>query len=109
MKKYVVIEEFTDAQDRKYKYVAGDQFPRDGYKASDARIEELLGDKNRRHRPMIEAVEVADEPQEETINNVATTEDPKEATPEAKEDALTAQTGERPPKTPKAKKNAKKG
>lgn len=104
--KYVVIEEFTDLQDQRHKYVVGDQFPRNGYHASEARIEELLSNTNRRCRPMIRAIE---EPQEETVSAVVVAEDPEEATSEAKEDVLTAQTDERPPKTPKAKKNAKKG
>ena len=55
--KYIAIEAFTDLQDNNYKYQAGDEFPRKGFKVSDARIEELSTDKNRRERPMIKVVE----------------------------------------------------
>ena len=55
MKKCKVIEFFTDLQDNGYKYHAGDIFPREGTKVSDKRLQELLSDVNRRHKPMIEA------------------------------------------------------
>ena len=54
---YIVIETFTDLQDNNYRYNAGDNFPRKGLSVSTARLEELSSDKNRRHRPMINAVE----------------------------------------------------
>lgn len=53
---YKVIEGFPDAQDECYRYVAGDTYPRNGAKPTKARIAELLGDKNNRHRPLIEEV-----------------------------------------------------
>ena len=57
---YKVIVDFTDLQDNNYKYFAGDVFPRKGITVSDKRINELLTDKNRRHKPMIE--EIKEEP-----------------------------------------------
>lgn len=58
MKKYVVIVSFVDLQDNDYRYRVGDEFPRKGIEVSAERIEELLTDKNRRHKPMIEDVKV---------------------------------------------------
>ena len=57
---YRALTHFTDLQDDNYKYHAGDEFPRKGLKVSDERLKELLTDKNRRHKPMIE--EVKEEP-----------------------------------------------
>jgi len=59
---YKVLVNFTDLQDNNHKYLAGDTFPRKGIKVSQERLDELLTDKNRRHKPMIE--EVKEEPAE---------------------------------------------
>lgn len=53
---YKALVNFRDLQDNGYKYQAGDDFPRKGMKPSKERLEELLTDKNRRHKPMIEEV-----------------------------------------------------
>lgn len=53
---YKAITSFIDLQDNSYKYHAGDAFPREGMEVSEERIEELLTDKNRRHKPMIEEI-----------------------------------------------------
>lgn len=50
---YKVIVSFTDLQDNNYRYHTGDIFPRVGVKVSQERLDELLTDKNRRHKPMI--------------------------------------------------------
>lgn len=42
-----VIKEFFDLQDGCYQYKEGDTYPRKGYKATDARIAELAGNKNK--------------------------------------------------------------
>lgn len=60
---YKALTTFTDLQDNNYKYQAGDTFPRKGLKVSDARIKELLSDKNRRNKPVIE--EIVEEVKEE--------------------------------------------
>ena len=60
---YKALSTFTDLQDNNYKYQAGDTFPRKGLKVSDARIKELLSDKNRRNKPVIE--EIVEEVKEE--------------------------------------------
>lgn len=60
---YKALTTFTDLQDDNYKYQAGDTFPRKGLKVSDARIKELLSNKNRRNKPVIE--EIVEEVKEE--------------------------------------------
>lgn len=54
---YKVLVNFTDLQDKNYRYHAGDEFPRKGFKVSDERIDELATNKNRRGIPMIAKVE----------------------------------------------------
>ena len=56
---YKVLVNFTDLQDKNYRYHAGDEFPRKGFKVSDERIDELSTNKNRRGIPMIAKVEEA--------------------------------------------------
>lgn len=56
---YRVISYFTDLQDNDHPYNVGDAFPREGVKASKARLDELAGSDNKQGRPLIE--KVADE------------------------------------------------
>ena len=49
-----VIKEFYDLQDGCYQYKEGDTYPRKGYKATDARIAELAGNKNKLGESLIE-------------------------------------------------------
>lgn len=49
-----VIKGFYDLQDGCYQYKEGDTYPRNGYKATDARIAELAGDKNKLGEALIE-------------------------------------------------------
>lgn len=63
---YRVVRYFTDLQDNNYAYNAGDKFPRDGMVVSNERINELLSDKNKQCRQLIQYVdefesEVADD------------------------------------------------
>ena len=53
---YKVIEYFTDLQDNGYAYNSGDTFPREGLEVSEERFAELAGSKNKRHKPLIEAI-----------------------------------------------------
>ena len=55
---YKALINFVDLQDNNHRYHAGDEFPRNGMEVSPERIDELLTDKNRRHKPVIEKVEV---------------------------------------------------
>jgi len=57
MPKYVVIKDFKDLQDRQHIYRVGDTYPREGYKPSKKRIEELLGNENRIGEPLIAEVD----------------------------------------------------
>lgn len=54
--RYKVIYPFADLHDKKYKYEAGDEFPRQGLEVSEDRIEELMGSKNKIKKPLIEKV-----------------------------------------------------
>lgn len=53
---YRVIKYFTDLQDNKQPYNPGDEFPRDGLKVSQKRLDELASNKNKRGEPLIEFV-----------------------------------------------------
>lgn len=53
---YKVIHFFTDLQDFNHPYSVGETFPRDGFKVSKERIEELSGPNNRQGKPLIELV-----------------------------------------------------
>ena len=57
MTKYIVIENFLDLKDNKHLYRVGDEYPRDGYKPTKKRLEELLSYKNRLGKPLIAEVE----------------------------------------------------
>lgn len=57
-----VIKPFFDLQDGNYEYKVGDAYPREGYKATDARIAELAGDKNKIGEALIEVEQPKKEP-----------------------------------------------
>ena len=59
--KYRVIVKFSDLQDGRHIYDVGDTFPREGKKLTKKRCAELASDANKRHVPLIEAVEETDE------------------------------------------------
>lgn len=54
---YEVIHYFTDLQDNRYPYNAGDKFPRDGLTVSEERLKELSGSNNKQHKPLIKFAE----------------------------------------------------
>ena len=56
---YRVIRFFTDAQDNKYAYREGDEYPRKGIIPSDERIRELMSGNNFQRVPLIELVKDA--------------------------------------------------
>lgn len=73
---------FRDLQDKSYEYRPGDIFPRSGLEVSDARLEELSTNKNRRGKPVIalvEVKEVATEVVDEKAEETETVEVPVEA------------------------------
>ena len=57
-----VIKRFFDLQDKNYEYKVGDLYPRKGYKATDARIAELAGGKNKMGETLIEVEQPKEEP-----------------------------------------------
>lgn len=62
---YKVISKFADLQDGKHLYQAGDEYPRNGVKVSEKRIDELKGKNNLAKKPLIE--EVADKKVEKAV------------------------------------------
>lgn len=60
---YKVLAKFTDLQDNKFAYKAGDIFPREGLKVSADRIKELSTSANRRGIPLIEKIEEPKKPE----------------------------------------------
>ena len=57
-----VIKAFFDLKDKNYEYKVGDSYPRKGYKATDARIAELAGAKNKMGEALIEVEQPKEEP-----------------------------------------------
>jgi hypothetical protein len=53
---YRVLEDFSDKQDDRRHYKAGDTYPREGLEPSPQRIAQLSGSDNARKRPVIEPV-----------------------------------------------------
>lgn len=53
---YKVLIAFTDSQDDRYVYQAGDKYPRLGYMPTEERIAELSGKNNTFGTPLIELV-----------------------------------------------------
>ena len=56
-----VIKEFYDLQDGCFRYKMGDTYPRKGYKATDARIAELAGNKNKLGEALIEVEQIKED------------------------------------------------
>ena len=55
---YRVISAFNDLLDSNHLYKVGDEYPREGCSATDARIKELASSENKQRKPLIEAVDV---------------------------------------------------
>lgn len=74
-KKYKVIEYFTDAQDNDHIYKKGDTYPREGFKVSEERLNELSTPFNSRGIAVIEVVKsrkdaYSDERNEDEYDNI---------------------------------------
>ena len=52
-RKYIVLELFTDLQDKDHLYDVGDPYPRDGLKPSAERIAELMSGNNKQGKALI--------------------------------------------------------
>lgn len=67
--KYKVLEAFADIQDSGHKYEIGDIYPRDGYRPTKARIQELATGANKRGRAVLEEIpeEVKAEPETKEV------------------------------------------
>lgn len=64
---YQVIKKFRDLQDKEYRYKAGDTYPREGYKPSQTRIDELASNQNKQKTPLIK--KVGSEDTEQAVNS----------------------------------------
>lgn len=61
-KKYIVVRDFKDLQDKNKVYAKGDTYPNPANKKVDSkRVEELLSSKNKQGRPVIKEVEEGQE------------------------------------------------
>lgn len=67
---YKVISYFTDLQDFNHPYQVGDEFPRQGMRVSQARLDELSSNKNKQGKPLIAMVKDKVEPVEEVKEEV---------------------------------------
>lgn len=71
---YRVIVNFTDLQDGRKTYTAGDMYPRKGYTPTEKRIRELLSSTNKIGKPVIERT-TKEEPAVETTSKTETVEE----------------------------------
>ena len=94
---YKVIKTFVDLKDGGYRYNEGDTYPRKGIVASEARIAELSGARNRQSTPLIKKVKKNEEQAPETTH---TEEQPVEAS-EVEEQAVEASETPETEKKPK--------
>ena len=94
---YKVVKAFTDLQDNRHVYNAGDQFPRDGVDVSEDRLKELSSADNKRGVPLIKA----DEPMVELDIEVV----PDEEAEGAEEADAEPAVEEKPKKTSKKKRS----
>ena len=53
---YRVIKRFYDLTDNNHLYEVGDSYPRDGLSPSPERVQALLTDENRQHKPLIKEI-----------------------------------------------------
>ena len=67
---YRVIKYFRDLQDNNHAYHVGDEYPHGGMAVTEKRLLELSTDKNRRHMPLIEKVEIVENEAGETMEEV---------------------------------------
>ena len=53
---YRVIKRFYDLTDNNHLYEVGDSYPRDGLSPSPERVQSLVTDENRQHKPLIKEI-----------------------------------------------------
>lgn len=69
---YIVVKDFSDIQDDRHVYHAGDTFPRMGLEVSDERVAELASKDNKRGEILIKAIDAERKvPQEPEIRPVS--------------------------------------
>lgn len=77
---YQVVKDFTDLEDNRYVYRAGDEFPRSGFSVSEKRLKVLSTAKNNHGEPLIIKIaeEVPEVKEEKKKPNKRKTKKPKE-------------------------------
>lgn len=80
---YKALIAFTDLADGKYRYKAGDTYPRAGYTPTEKRIKELSTTENKLGEPVIEYIE-SEKPVEIPAEIPETDDNPVEVVPEPK-------------------------
>lgn len=84
MEKYKVVREFKETKHDGHVYVVGDSYPKEGEKATKARLEELSTTKNKYKKVYIEEV-VNEEQKVEKVEGTSDDNDSKVETPKDKE------------------------
>lgn len=63
--RYIVVKDFSDIQDDRHVYHAGDIFPRMGFEVSEDRVAELASKDNKRGEILIKAIDAEPEGSQE--------------------------------------------
>lgn len=69
MKQYIVVKDFSDIQDDRHVYHAGDTFPRMGLEVSEERVAELASRDNKRGEILIAEQEGSQEPEIRSVSD----------------------------------------
>lgn len=69
MKQYIVVKDFSDIQDDRHVYHAGDTFPRMGLEVSKERVAELASKDNKRGEILIAEQEGSQEPEIRSVSD----------------------------------------
>ena len=69
MKQYIVIKDFSDIQEDRHVYHAGDTFPRMGLEVSEERVAELASRDNKRGEILIAEQEGSQEPEIRSVSD----------------------------------------
>ena len=69
MRQYIVVKDFSDIQDDRHVYHAGDTFPRMGLEVSEERVAELASKDNKRGEILIAEQEGSQEPEIRSVSD----------------------------------------
>ena len=69
MRQYIVVKDFSDIQDDRHVYHAGDAFPRMGLEVGEERVAELASKDNKRGEILIAEQEGSQEPEIRSVSD----------------------------------------